>query len=259
MRTKTLEEIKLSRLDNCYLVIYTFSTNITYIRDNTFLNKKLYTFIGLNNLGKKRFLGSFIDQEDNNRFWLDTFETFKSRGIHDILFLAADDNTNLSRCVKASFPNTVIIPSINYIFDKFMIYFSDNFSTKIKEEIKQLFLQDNIKDYDNIFTFFKDKYNDNIILKNLIDKYLINIDKLYKYDFNVRDVLFNTYKIHILKRKYKSNISQLGYIKDIDKLLEKLLIDLNYLENFTSYHKKQWLSILSSFYTYRSKELENII
>ena len=93
----------------------------------------------------------------------------------------------------------------------------------------------------------------------LIIKYLSDIDKLYKYDLFIRDVLFNTYKISLLRKRIIWEANKCGYIDNIDDLLNLLLNDLNNLENFTSYHKKEWLNILSSFYTIKNQELENLI
>lgn len=259
MRTKTLQEIKLTGLDNCYLCIYTIITPINYKCDNFISLKNQYTFIGLNATGRKRFIGSFIEDSSNNRFWLDIFESFKKRGIIDILFMAINENKNLFKCLKVAFPNVITVPSIVDTVDNFYKYFSDKFSTKIKEEIKSLFLQENLNDYENIFIFFKEKYKSYVIIVELINRYLSNIDKLYKYDLNVRNVLFNTYRIAIFKRKIIYICTDKNYIENIDELLELMLEELNTLENYTSYHKKEWLNILSSFYTLRNKELEEII
>lgn len=259
MRTKTLQEIKLTGLDNCYLCIYSIVTPINHKHDNIIHIKKQYTFIGLNVSGKKRFIGSFIEDSTNNRFWLDIFETFKNRGINDILFMSINENKSLFKCLKVAFPNVIMVPSLVDTVDNFYKYFPDKFSTKIKEEIKSLFLQENLKDFQNIFLFFKEKYQSYNIISQLINRYLSDIDNLYKYDLNIRQVLFNTYKIAILKRKIITISSEFNYIDDINELLELLLDDLNTLENFTSYHKKEWLTILSSFYTFRNKELEDII
>ena len=259
MKTRTLEEIKLTGLDNCYLAIYSIVNTINYKNNNTILIKTQYTFVGLNTIGKKRFIGSFIENNDDNRFWLDIFEAFKARGVKDILFMCINNNKALHRCLKASFPNATIVPAVTDITDKFYNYFPDKFSTKIKEEIKSLFLQNDLNDFTNIYTFFKEKYKSNVILNELIIKYLSDIDKLYKYDLFIRDVLFNTYKISLLRKRIIWEANKCGYIDNIDDLLNLLLNDLNNLENFTSYHKKEWLNILSSFYTIKNQELENLI
>src|SRR5574344_1414928 len=235
MKTRTLEEIKLTGLDNCYLAIYSIVNTINYKNNNTILIKTQYTFVGLNTIGKKRFIGSFIENNDDNRFWLDIFEAFKARGVKDILFMCINNNKALHRCLKASFPNATIVPAVTDITDKFYNYFT------------------------NIYTFFKEKYKSNVILNELIIKYLSDIDKLYKYDLFIRDVLFNTYKISLLRKRIIWEANKCGYIDNIDDLLNLLLNDLNNLENFTSYHKKEWLNILSSFYTIKNQELENLI
>ncbi|MEG0026530.1 MAG: transposase [Bacilli bacterium] len=140
MRTKTLQEIKLTGLDNCYLCIYTIITPINYKRDNFISMKNQYTFIGLNAIGIKRFIDSYIEDSSNNRFWLDIFESFKKSGIIDILFMAINENKNLFKWLKVAFPNVITVPSIVDTADNFYKYFSDKFLTIIIQNYKVLTL-----------------------------------------------------------------------------------------------------------------------
>lgn len=259
MRNKTLEEIKNTYFDNCYLVVYAINTKISVINDTAIANKSLYTFIGLNTTGRRKFLGSYINDTTNNRFWLDVFESFKKKGINDILFLSSHDNKQLIKCLKISFPNSINVPSSIDIIDRFYNYFPDKYTTKIKDEVKSLFVQEKVSDYKNLSEFFKEKYKDNVILQAMTDKYLPQIEKLYNYNYYVRDVLFNTYKVEMFKKKIINVTIKHGYFNNIDDLLQLLLDDINVLDNFTSYHKKEWLNIIASFYTIRNKELEQLI
>ena len=46
------------------------------------------------------FINIYQDRVNNNRFWLDCFETLKARGLKNILYLSVDDNKNMKRTAK---------------------------------------------------------------------------------------------------------------------------------------------------------------
>src|SRR5690554_6222859 len=60
----------------------------------------------------------------NNRFWLDVFESIKNRGVKRILFLSIETNKNISRALKISFPDTIIVFPLTDTINQFYKYIS---------------------------------------------------------------------------------------------------------------------------------------
>ncbi len=75
------------------------------------------------------------------QFWLDCFENLKSRGLKNILFLSVDDNKNIKRTAKITFPNIIFVDSLTDIAPKFYKYTSEKFSKNVVGKIKLYILK----------------------------------------------------------------------------------------------------------------------
>ena len=256
---KNINESYKRKFDKCYLIVYAVNSTISIKNDNEIYNTTLYTFIGINCRGKRRYLGSYIDDIDNHRYWLNIFEQFKNNGIDDIVFLAVNDCIYLKKCAKISFPDINFVPLLLDIVDNFYKYFSDKFSTKIRSEIKQLYICTDINEFKNKFDLFLSKYGENKILMYLVNKYLNNIEVYYKYNQGMRIALFNNYALKILKNSIEKNNQKIGYINNIDDIIQLVNENIENIEKFSSYTKKEWLNILLSFYDMVPERIERYL
>lgn len=91
---------------------------------------------------------------------------------------------------------------------------------------------------------FNDIYN-NAIQQKLVQKYLGNIENLYKYSSNIRLLLFkhsaNIYFYDKIRLSFNSNNN---YALDITEIYDKLS-NLQEYFGFTSFKKKEWTLILN--------------
>ena len=87
-------------------------------------------------------------------------------------------------------------------------------------------------------------YN-NAIHKKLVEKYLSNIENMYKYSCNIRTLLFkhsaNLQYYDKLRLAFNSNSN---YILDLDEIYDKPG-NINEYFGFTSFLKKEWSLILN--------------
>ena len=82
----------------------------------------VYTFVGVDIKGDRQFNNMYQDRPLNKHFLLDCFENLKSRGLKNILFLSVDDNKNIKRTAKITFPDIVFVDSLTDIAPKFYKY-----------------------------------------------------------------------------------------------------------------------------------------
>ena len=85
----------------------------------------------------------------------------------------------------------------------------------------------------------------NVIHQKLIEKYLGNIETLYKYSVNIRLLLFkhsaNVYLYDRIRVTFNNNRN---YISDLNEIYETLGNIENYF-GFTSFKKREWTLILN--------------
>ena len=244
MNTITMSECSKRKLDETYLVIYAIKNSIN-IKKGDFIEKcDIYTLVGIDSKGYRQLLNVYQDRVNNNHYWLDCFETLKSRGIKNILFLSVDDNKNIKRTAKIAFPGITFVDSITDIVPKFYKYATDKSDKKVNGKLHNLYIQKTIKEYKDVFDNFKSEYN-NVIHQKLITKYLGNIESLYKYSVNIRKLLFkHTANVYLYDKIRLTFDNNRNYINDINEIYDKLG-NINDYFCFTSFQKKEWTLILN--------------
>ncbi len=86
-------------------------------------------------------------------------------------------------------------------------------------------------------------YN-SVIQQKLIQKYLSNIENLYKYSQNIRFLLFKHSANMEFYDKIRLSFSNNNYILEIEEIYDKLG-DVNNYFDFTSFKKREWTNILN--------------
>ena len=67
------------------------------IRDGSHVrNKAIYVVIGVNLQGLKEVLGSWIEQSEGAKFWLQILTDLRTRGVRDIFIACVDGSPSLS-------------------------------------------------------------------------------------------------------------------------------------------------------------------
>jgi transposase-like protein len=246
MEQFTLKELVKRRLDETYVMVYTIKNEVNIKKADIIEKTDVYTFIGLDIKGNRQFINMYQDRPLNKHFWLDCFEGLKSRGVKNILFLSVDDNKNMKRTAKIAFPGIIFVDSLTDIAPKFFKYTAERSSKKILGKIKELYTQPTIGEYKERFKEFQSTYN-NVIHQRLIEKYLNNIEGIYKYSYNIRIMLFkhsaNIYFYDRIRITFNQNNQ---YITEIDEIYNKLKSqNINNYFGFTSFKKKEWTYIIN--------------
>lgn len=244
MKELTLLECSKRKLDDTYLIVYAIKNEVNLKKGDYIEKNNIYTLIGIDLKGYRQFLNIYQDKVNNNRFWLDCFEGLKSRGLKNILFLSVDDNKNMKRTAKIAFPEIIFVDSLSYIIPKFYKYTAEKDAKKLASKLHSLYTQKTLTECKETLKNFSEIYN-NAIHQKLIQKYLGNIENLYKYSQNIRLLLFK----HSANMEFYDKIRLLfnsnnSYILEIEEIYDKLG-ELKKYFGFTSFKKKEWTLILN--------------
>ena len=244
MQNLKLLDYTKKKLDDMYIVMYAIKNDLNIKKNETIENIDIYTLVGINKEGVRQLVGVYQDKPQNNRYWLDIFESIKSRGLKNLLYVSVDDNRNFKRTIKITFPSVMFVDSFTYIASKFTKYITEKTYDKVSSLIYKLYSQPTLKEFRNELAIFKDTYN-NAIHQKLIDKYLVNLEASYKYSYNLRVLFFkpvaNTRIYDRIRLSFKSNEN---YITDLNEIYEALESKDNFF-GFVSFNKNQWTLILN--------------
>ena len=252
MNELTLAECSKRRLDETYLVVYAIKNEINIKKSDYIEKSDIYTLIGIDIKGYRQFINIYQDRVNNKRFWLDCFESLKARGLQNILFLSVDNNRNMKRTAKIAFPDITFVDSLTDIIPKFCKYTTEKKKKKIASKLHSLYTQRTLNECKDELKKFSDIYN-NVIQQKLIQKYLSNMEYLYKYSQNIRLLLFK----HSANMEFYDKIrlsfnSNSNYISQIEEIYENLDDNDNYF-GFTSFKKREWILILNDIIQIYSK------
>ena len=244
MNQLTLNECAKRRLDDTYLVVYAIKNEINIKKGEYIEKSDVYTLIGIDMKGFRQFINIYQDRVNNNRFWLDCFEGLKSRGLKNILFLSVDDNRNMKRTARVAFPDVVFVDSLTSIIPKFYKYTNERSAKKVASKLHSLYVQKTLNEYKEELKKFTATYN-NSIHQKLIEKYLNNVENLYKYSNNIRTLLFK----HSANMEFFDRIrlcfnSNSNYVLELEEVYDKLG-NINEYFGFTSFKKREWTLILN--------------
>ena len=223
MNELTLSECSKRRLDETYIVVYAIKNEINIKKGDYIEKSDIYTLIGIDIKGYRQFLNIYQDRVNNNRFWLDCFESLKSRGLKNILFLSVDDNRNMKRTAKIAFPDIIFVDSLTDLVPKFYKYSPERDSKKLASKLHLLYTQKTLTEYKEEMKKFSEIYN-NVIQQKLIFKHSSNMEF---YDR--------------IRLSFNSNNN---YITEFEEIYDKLGTIDNYF-GFISFKKIEWLWILN--------------
>ena len=244
MNQLTLSECSKRKLDETYLVVYAIKNEINIKKADYIEKSDVYTLIGIDLKGFRQFINIYQDRVNNNRFWLDCFESLKSRGLKNILFMAIDNNKNFRRTAKIAFPDVVFVDSLTSIIPKFYKYTAERDAQRIASKLHSLYVHKTSAEYQEAIKNFGNISN-NAIHKKLIEKYLSNIEHLYKYSQNIRTLIFkHSANMELFDKIRLSFNSNCNYVLDLDEIYDKLG-NINDFFGFTSFKKREWTLILN--------------
>lgn len=103
MQKLMMNDCSKRKLEDTYLVVYAIRNEVNIKKGEYIEKEDIYTLVGIDKKGFRTLINVYADRKNNNRYWLDIFETLKARGIKHILFLSVDNNKNMKRAVKVAF------------------------------------------------------------------------------------------------------------------------------------------------------------
>lgn len=244
-----MTEITNKNYKETYILV-SMITNTIRIKnkDDKVIEKELNTLIGIDVNGDRQVLGLSIYDKLNNHYYLDLFETIKSKGVKNIYFFSSHEYSNIKKSLKISFPTSIWIDSLTMNIIYFWKYLSLRGRSQLVTRLKDMYVQNNFEDASIIINFMREEYQNNQLLLLLFDKYFKEIKSYYQYDLVTRKFLFNHYSYtniyDIIKRTNQKEIELL------DSFLEKIKLKLLDLEKNRLYNKQEWCNIINHCFNY---------
>ena len=253
MNNKSLIELNKRDFDKCLFCLYCLPVDIFMSLDDGKVDSQtIYLFYGCNLLGKRKYLSSIIASNiSSTSSWYDFFQTFKSRGLEQIIYAVLPNNKLLKDALKLSFLNVEPILSIFDTIMKISKYFSANYSSNLLTFIKNVYLGNDLADYELSLSTFKDTYSSPFIL-DLVDNNLIKAKDIYYLPQHIRKNIFSYYFLRDNLKKLVVISHSKQHFSSLNDFIELCLPIFQNFETKMYCSKSDWLIVLD--YLYDSKK-----
>lgn len=259
MEKINLIDLQKRKLEKCYLSLLFFTSDIKMRNDGCFCTKKLYVLLGTDINGNRQVIGSFFENTEYNRFWLEAFEDLKAREMESVLFLVTPHNKNIERCAKIVYNNLNIVYSPEELIIDITRFFTEKSSRKFVKNLKDLFFAQTLDNHLVEVKMFQEQFANNKVVLLLLDKKEPEIQKFYQYPYEIRKFLYPYYAIRDMGRFLHKLNSKDPLCSNINDVNTYFLEYINTYESSRSYYRAQWLELLNILYTNYPNELEEYL
>ncbi len=239
---KLLPELKAWQqcpLEALYPFVWLDAIHYKIKHDGHYINKAIYTVLGLTTDGHKEWLGLYMSETEGAHHWLSVLTDLHNRGIQDILIACVDGLKGFPEAIASIFPQTEvqlcvvhqIRNSLRYIASKdqksFMakpVYRAD---TKAAAELA----------LDELETKWGEKYP--IVLESWRSKWEL-LSAYFRYPKAIRKPIYTTNAVEAVHRRFRTLTKTKGAFPNENSLLKLLYIGINQVSN-------KWTMLISNW------------
>ena len=253
------EELLNKKLKEFYVVIQMVSTELLLGEGTILEPTKITMLYGLDILGYRTIIGLYIENKEDNRYWLKEVEKIKQRGLKKVLYVSVEENNKrLEQAFKIVY-NPYIKESINERVEKIAKYTQKKWASFGEQEITRAYLSSSKIEYEEQMKMLEEKYQDNYIGSLLLKDLKKQMDKEIEKPLLLRHMI-NSYAS---KRKFKNWVKKAEHeydeIKDVEDLVAKKKDRFTTFERMRPYSKGKWSEILNEIYKTHFEEIKEYI
>lgn len=258
MNNKNLVELKKRDLDKCYLSIYCISQEIYVNLGDGKIDKQIvYLFYGCNLLGQRRYI-SYTSSIYHTSEWYDFFQCFKNRCLENIFYAVIPDIKAMKDALKLSFPNIEVLPSIFDGISKVMKYFASHDKTTLLMAIKNVFLADDISQYQIYRDNFNELFSSPFTL-DLISPFLDKAKSVYYLPLHMRKAIFAFYFLRDNIKKLNVISHSKNHFDNVEDFISSCVPVFQSFELKTYCPKNTWLIVLNTLYDSKKDLLKSYL
>lgn len=229
MRKISINEFKKRRFERSYISVYIVIRPISVENEQEIEVKNLCVIYGFTALGVRRIIAIYFE------------------------------NKNIERCAKIIYNNIEIIRSPEDIMSAIDRYFATKTSRTLEIQLKNLILAEDIEKCEENIELFKQQYLHNQLVLEVFKRQEDDIKKLYKYNYDIRKLLYQYYAIREIKRHINRLNERQPLQENIDDVIEHFTEYISSFERGLTYSKKGWVRLMNILYEIYPKKMEEYL
>ena len=217
------------------------------VKDNGFyVNKAVYTVLGLTMEGKKEILGLYLAETEGAKFWLSVLTDLNNRGVGDILIASVDGLTGFPEAIEAVFPKTDVQLCIVHQIRNSLRYVASKNQKEFMVDLKRVYRADTLAEAESAMDELEQKWGDAypIVIKSWWGKWEL-LTAYFKYPKQIRKVMYTTNSIEAVHRQFRKLTKTKGGFPNDDSLLKLLYMGIENASKKWTMPIQNWAQTLS--------------
>jgi len=233
------------------------------IKDNgKYVNKAVYTILGINIQGKKEILGLYLSESEGANFWLQVLTDLNNRGVKDILIASVDGLKGFPEAINSIYPNTEVQLCVIHQIRNSLKYVASKNQKEFMKDLKKVYQAVSKEQAETELDRLEEKWEDKypIVIKSWRNKW-DNLSHYFKYPEPIRKVMYTTNIIESVHRQFRKLTKTKGAFPNENSLLKLLYMGIQNAEKKWTMPIRNWnltLSQLAIFFEGRLDDALNL-
>lgn len=228
--------------------------------EGRYVNKAVYTVLGLNAEGHKELLGLYLSESEGARYWLEVLTDLHNRGVKDILIACVDGLTGFDEAIRSVFPQTEVQLCIIHQVRNSLRYVAAKDQKAFAADLKTVYRAVNReaaeKALDEVEAQWGDKYPK--VLDSWRRKWPL-LSAYFRYPEAIRKPIYTTNAVEAVHRQFRKLTKTKGAFPNEASLLKLLYVGITKASQKWTMPIPNWGLTLSQLAIYFEGRLDGVM
>lgn len=216
-----LKEWQQRPLESIYPIVWLDAIHYKIKDNGRYVNKAVYTVLGLRLDGKKEVLGLYISATEGANYWLSVLTDLHNRGISDILIACVDGLTGFPEAINTIFPQTEVQLCIIHQIRNSMRYVASKNHKAFMTDLKVVYRAVNKEAAEEALNDLDNKWGKQypLVIQSWRNKWLL-LSAYFKYPDYIRKAIYTTNAVEAVHRQFRKLTKTKGAFPNENRLLK---------------------------------------
>ena len=221
--TVELKQWQERALDPVYAVVWLDAIFYKVKENGRYVQKTVYTILGLSIEGKKEILGLYLSETEGANYWLAVLTELQNRGVKDILIACVDGLSGFPKAINSIYPKTEVQLCIVHQIRNSIKYIASKNQKEFMQDLKKVYQAINKDSAEYALDILEEKWGNKypIVLKSWRTKWEY-LSAYFKYPEHIRKVIYTTNTVEAVHRQFRKLTKTKGAFPNENSLLKLL-------------------------------------
>lgn len=247
-------------LDTVYPFVWLDAIHYKIKDEGRYVNKAVYTVLGLNTEGHKELLGLYLSESEGANYWLSVLTDLQNRGIQDILIACVDGLKGFPEAIAAIFPQTEVQLCIIHQIRNSLRYVASKDQKAFMADLKPVYRADTKQAAEMALDELEAKWGDKYekVIRSWREKWHL-LSAYFKYPKAVRKPIYTTNAVEAVHRQFRKLTKTKGAFPNENSLLKLLYIGIQQASEKWTMPVTNWGQTITQLSIYFEGRLDDII